>query len=232
MIDAKLAVDDLIFARFKMRFIVAASFHRGLGIGFALWTLVTADDRALLLGALARLHAGSRIARIYDAQGRARSTPTTSRLDFLLARRAGSSRSSLLSPAAPAAAGRLLYDCGVPTISSAPLDGTARSRSGSLGRRHARRSAANVDPLRARGLARRTSLKLALHARRSRFWAFCTSGVGPCAARTPDRRRRAVPTAPMTKAPCRAGQVRFPGPLLRGVRRRAVEAVATAARVQ
>ena len=166
--------DRALFARFKVRFIVAPLLLLAVCIGFKLWN---SSPLLLVLFGWGLWHAFMQahgIARIYDAKAGS-VDPMTIRLDFLLL---GSWFLGvvLLSPLRLPQLMGYLYDCGFPFVAPAviqALQGAAAAAMLGVSAVyfvHAlRRTRAGTPP---------SALKLVLHVTTIAFWAFCNLAVG------------------------------------------------------
>jgi len=166
--------DRALFARFKVRFIVAPLLLLAVCTGFRLWN---SSPLQLTLFGWGLWHAFMQahgIARIYDAKAGS-VDPITIRLDFLLLG-CWFLGVVLLSPLRLPQLIGFLYDCGLPFVAPAVIEALQGAAAAAmLGVTavyvvHAlRRTRAGTPP---------SALKLVLHLTTIAFWAFCNLAVG------------------------------------------------------
>jgi tetratricopeptide (TPR) repeat protein len=166
--------DRALFARFKVRFIVAPLLLLALCLGFRAWNSSPLKLAIFGWGLWHAFMQAHGIARIYDAKAGS-VDPRTIRLDFLLLG-CWFLGVVVLSPLRLPQLIGFLYDCGFPFIAPAvieALQGTAAAAM--LGVTavyvvHAlRRTRAGTPP---------SALKLVLHLTTIAFWAFCNLAIG------------------------------------------------------
>ena len=166
--------DRALFARFKVRFIVAPLLLLAVCMGFGLWNSSPLQLAIFGWGLWHAFMQAHGIARIYDAKAGS-VDPMTIRLDFLLLG-CWFLGVVLLSPLRLPQLIGFLYDCGFPFVAPAVIEALQGAAAASmLGVTavyivHAlRRTRAGTPP---------SALKLVLHVTTIAFWAFCNLAVG------------------------------------------------------